>query len=181
MALALIPGDTFTFSGINSLAAFGIKVIAYDVFSPAKRDRRVTIPFRHGSYQYGEKWHEDRFIRLDCCTEGRQLTKADMRAVAGWLSARGPLILWDEPEKHYMAELLDAPDIRVLPKYAKQQFTLNMRCDPFAIRGPFSLLLASGLNSVSYSGTVSAPTLITLKNVSDVPIHHIQITAVQQA
>ena len=39
-----IPADSFSFNGMNSLETWGIKVVAYDVFSPNKRERNQMIP-----------------------------------------------------------------------------------------------------------------------------------------
>ncbi len=68
-----IPSNSFTFGNINSLTEWGIKVISHDVFSAPKRDRKQVIPFRHGSYDYGEKYYSEKVIQLDCCTEEKVL------------------------------------------------------------------------------------------------------------
>ncbi|GHU77306.1 hypothetical protein FACS1894188_11320 [Clostridia bacterium] len=106
-----MKSDTFTFNGINSYDAYGIKVIAKDVQSAAKRDRRVVIPFKNGGYDFGAKYYSERVVTLDCCTEDSPLSKSDFRAVAAWLSQKGKLTLWDEQDKCYIGELLESPDL----------------------------------------------------------------------
>ena len=174
-----MPGDSFTFRNINSLTQWGIKVIAYDVFSAGKRNRSRTIPFRHGEYDYGEKFYDTRTVKLDCVTEDRVLTKAEMREVIYWLSKRSQLILWDEPDKFYVGELMQSVDVNVFPKRTKQQFTLPMVCEPFAY-GPQNIIeFSQGINKVEYNGTASTPTHIIIRNPNPFPVTKIRITGIQ--
>ena len=175
----MIPGDSFTFAGVNSLEAWGIKVVAYDVFGPQKRDRKQQIPFRHGSYDYGKKYYNNRTIRLDCMTEIKPLSKSDMREVIYWLHQKSALYLWDEPDKYYIGELLESVEVEVLPKYIKQRFVLPMICDPFAYKAHTSRPLTSGINTVDYKGTVESPTMIILRNINEVSVSNVVLKAVQ--
>ena len=51
-------------------------VIAYDYLLPPKRARKITIPGRSGSYDFGAKNWEERTLRMTC-TLTRQVTKAE--------------------------------------------------------------------------------------------------------
>ncbi len=173
-------GDSFTFGSKNSLETWGIKVIAYDVFSAPKRERKQLIPFRNGTYDYGEKWYDNKIIMLDCCTEEKELSKADMRDFIQHMSNRNRLILWDEPEKYYIGEMMESADINILPKRVKQQFTLSIECQPFAYKSQQILPIETGVNKVAYNGTAETSTLIILKNNNSYPITNIKITSVQK-
>lgn len=172
----MIPSDSFNFGDKNSLIDFGIKVIAYDPFVAVKRDRRQQIPFRNGTYDYGEKWYDDKIIRLDCCTEKKELSKSEMREVIYWLSEKNNLTLWDEPDKYYIGELLTSPEILVLPKRVKQQFVIELLCQPFAYGVNIAKPLNKSINKVEYHGTAETPTLFVIKNPNSFPVSKVMVT-----
>jgi len=173
-----IPADSFTFGGTNSLEAWGIKVVAYDVFSPNKRARNQKIPFRHGLYDYGNKYFEERIVRLRCVTEERVLSKGEMREVILWLTQRARLVLWDEPDKYYVGELEESIDVTVLPQEVKREFILPLRCEPFAYSEQNIQSITEGVNAIDYQGTAPTPTLIVIRNPNDFPVSNITLTAV---
>jgi len=181
MEQAYLPKDSFTFRGVNSVRAWGIKVISYDVFSAPKRDRRRIIPFRHGSFDFGEKYHDEKIVRLDCTTTDDKIPdKAAMREVIYQLSLKGTLRLWDEPDKYYIGELMESKDLHVTPKYAQQRFILPMLCEPFAYGRQVTEPIRTGANSIDYRGTAQAPTLLIIRNPNDFPVTNITISAVRQ-
>lgn len=181
MATADFPSDSFMFGNINSLKEWGIKVIAYDVFSAAKRPRSQIIPFRHGEFDYGEKYYNPKTIRLDCATEDNKIpSKSALREVIYHMSRRNQLRLWDEPDKYYVGELLESADVQVLPKYQKQIFVLPITCEPFAYHAQVNLPLQTGTTMINYQGTAETPTLIIIKNPNDFAVSNITITAVRQ-
>ena len=173
-----IPSDSFQFNDINSLEAWGIKVLAYDVFSPNKRSRNQKIPFRHGRFDYGKKYFDERIVSLRCTTEEKKLTKSEMREVVLWLSQRGRLALWDEPDKHYVGELEESVDVEVLPQEIKREFLLPFRCEPFAYGERNQKQIMSGVNRINYRGTAETPTLIVIRNPNDFPVSNITVTTV---
>lgn len=177
-----MPPDSFTFGKRNSIIEWGIKAIAYDVFSAPKRDRRITIPFRHGSYDYGEKYHDNKRIRLDICTEDNRIPdKATMREVIYHLSKKDRLTLWDEQDKYYEAELMDSFDWNVIGPYLKQQVPLEFICSPFAIRHEHKTIpIKDGVNKLEYTGTAPSPTLIIIRNPNAYPITKIALTVIKE-
>ena len=50
-----MTGDSFSFGRYNSVDDWGLMVIAYDYLLPPKRARKITIPGRSGSYDFGAK------------------------------------------------------------------------------------------------------------------------------
>lgn len=179
--MAKIPSNSFTFGSINSWNTWGIKVIAHDAFGATKRERKQTIPYRHGFYDYGEKYYDSKIITLDCATEnGTIYDKSAMREVIYHMEQRSLLRLWDEPDKYYIAELMESSEWTVLPKYCKQQFTLSMVCQPFAYGEQITQPISNGVNRINYKGTAETPTLITLRNPNDFEINNITITMVRK-
>jgi predicted phage tail component-like protein len=174
-----MPNNSFTFNGINSLDPWGIKVIVYDMFSAAKRDRKVLIPGRDGRFDYGRKYYDEKLIRLDCTASNTKIpNKAAMREVIAWLSKRGQLILWDEQDKYYAGELIESVDVDVWQRYIMQGFVLPFLCFPFAFGNQETIALAKGINSVTYAGTAETPTQIIIRNPNNFPISNITISAI---
>lgn len=61
-----MTGDSFSFGRYNSVDDWGLMVIAYDYLLPPKRARKITIPGRSGSYDFGAKNWEERTLRMTC-------------------------------------------------------------------------------------------------------------------
>ena len=80
-----MTGDSFSFGRYNSVDDWGLMVIAYDYLLPPKRARKITIPGRSGSYDFGAKNWEERTLRMTC-TLTRQVTKAEFREIIYALS-----------------------------------------------------------------------------------------------
>ena len=99
-----MTGDSFSFGRYNSVDDWGLMVIAYDYLLPPKRARKITIPGRSGSYDFGAKNWEERTLRMTC-TLTRQVTKAEFREIIYALSKKARLRLWNEPDKYYIADL----------------------------------------------------------------------------
>lgn len=59
-----MTGDSFSFGRYNSVDDWGLMVIAYDYLLPPKRARKITIPGRSGSYDFGAKNWEERTLRM---------------------------------------------------------------------------------------------------------------------
>ena len=103
-------GDSFEFRGINFRERFNIRVVKIDFLLPAKRRRKQEIPRRHGQYDHGAENWEDRTIRLECDLLNA-LSRAEVREISALLSKKGRLILWDEPDKHYIGEVYSPPEL----------------------------------------------------------------------
>ena len=175
----VIPPNSFNFRNRNSLEEFGIKVIAADPFSAAKRPRDEIIPFRDGMYNHGREFYNQKVVKLECVLE-KTMTKAEMREVIFWLSERGMLFLWDEPDKYYLGRLLASVDVDVFPAHSGRVFILPMVCQPFAFSTLIQEPLHKGINMINYEGTAETPTLIIIRNTSDIPIKNITLTLISR-
>jgi len=156
---------------------WGIKVIAYDPFSPQKRNRHISVPKRHGRTEMGvERYYDSREIRVDCLLT-KHLTKAEFREIAYQLHYTNDIYFWDEPEKFYRCELFESVGVDVFPKEINRQFTLPFRCDiPFAMNPLQIMPLDRGYNTINYEGTAETPTIITVRNIGTTPVSHVILT-----
>ena len=176
----IMPYDSFSFGGHNSLTDWGIRVVKYDTLTPPKRSRKISIPERSGMYDFGAKCWEERTVRIDCTLE-RQVARSQLREIAGALSRKGRLTLWDEPDKYYIGELYDPAEIVDYCGEAMRDFTLSFVCEPFAYGRTVTQPIASGANPVQYRGTADTPCVIVLHNPSGVDAQTVTITAIKRS
>lgn len=175
-----MPYDSFSFGVYNSLTDWGIRVVKYDTLTPAKRPRKVQIPMRSGMYDFGARNWEERTVRIDCTLE-RKTFRGELREIAGALSRKSRLKLWDEPDKYYLGELYDPAEITDYYDEAVRDFTLNFVCEPFALGRTVTAPLVLGSNRVEYRGTAETPCLIVLRNLSQTEVQAVTITAVKRS
>ena len=105
-----MTGDSFSFGRYNSVDDWGLMVIAYDYLLPPKRARKITIPGRSGSYDFGAKNWEERTLRMTC-TLTRQVTKAEFREIIYALSKKARLRLWNEADRSDFRRLNSDPRV----------------------------------------------------------------------
>ncbi|MDO5716373.1 MAG: phage tail family protein [Tissierellia bacterium] len=174
-----MQGNTFTFKGKNS-EEFGIRVIATDVLMPPKRSKDIRIPKKDGTF-YGEddRYYDVRDISIRCVLE-KKISRADVREIAYWLSGRGELILWDEPDKHYKAEIWSSASIDTMPREIMREWTITFVADPFAYSEPKQQSLQTGSNNINYKGTRWAYPIIIVKNNGNTPIQNIEIQTINR-
>lgn len=175
-----LPYDSFSFGTYNSLHDWGIRVMKYDTLTPPKRSRKMQIPERSGMYDFGARCWEERTVRIECVLE-RKISRAQMREIAGALSRKGRLRLWDEPEKYYIGELYDSAEILDYYDESMREFTLSFICAPFALGRTITQPIATGENPVDYQGTAETPCVIVLRNLSGAYAQNITITAIKRS
>lgn len=174
-----IPAGSFQFGTHNSLKDWGIVVNGYDVLLPPKRERKLTIPGRSGKYDYGSKLYDERTLVIECYLE-RQITKAELREIAYALSEKRNLTLWQEPDKHYVAELYDPSEVTDFPMEIMRAFTLTFVCEPFAYGDATEAAISDGVNHIDYKGTAEAPCRIIIENPNNYDVSNIIITAIKR-
>ena len=175
-----MTGDSFNFGQYNSVDDWGIYVIATDSFLPPKRERKISIPGRSGSYDYGAKSWDERTLRVECRLMN-QISKAEFREIIYILSKKARLILWNEPDKYYVAELYDPGEVQDYWYESMRDFTLNFTCEPFAYGETVTTALTDGRNRITYNGTAETPTVIVLKNASETEATNVTITAIKRS
>lgn len=169
---------SFSFGGKNS-SDFGLLAKGYDFLLPEKRQQKINIPFRHGAYDFGGDYYNERNLRVRCVWVGKK-TRNDIRDISFWLSSKGKIIFPEEPDKYYIGELYDSNELIMHYSYSNYtttdgEFELNFICEPFAYKTINPINLKSGINYIKYDGTVQAPTLIILKNNNDYAVENVQI------
>lgn len=168
---------SFQFLGKNSVDDFGIYVRQYIPVSPNKRIRKSTIPYRHGSYNYGVKAYEEIEIVLECFCAW-DFERDDFRRVSAWLSKPGNLTFWDEPDKFYKGEFEAFSNIDEFNLLRMKEFQLSFIAYPFAFSQRRSEQIREGINRLTYAGTVEQPAYLRLINNSGQIINGVQISLV---
>lgn len=173
----MIPNNSFNFGGKNSLVDWNIKIIAHDFLMPTKRPRKVVIPNRDGSYDYGAKYYDERILRIQCEWEKKpnEIPRHIIREIAFGLSEKEHITLWNEPDKYYIGELYDPAEITDYPQEHFKSFELNFVCEPFAYKRLKSYPLIVGSNKIPYEGTATAPSIIQITNTGTTNIENIKI------
>ncbi len=175
-----MPYDSFSFGLYNSVSDWGIRVVKYDVLTPAKRARKTQIPMRNGMYDFGAQCWEERTVRIECVLE-QKISRAQLREVAGALSKKSRLRLWDEPDKFYIGELYDPAEIIDYFDEAMREFSLSFICEPFALGRTVTVPIHSGVNPIGYRGTAETPCVIVLRNLSRANVQTVTITAIKRS
>ncbi len=173
----------FSFHGVHS-STFGIYTQDQArTILPARREGKITIPGRSGSYEgVRGNVYDERLETILCafkCPAGKTVPEI-CREIAYWLSGSGRLSYDKEPDKHYMASLSGAPPMAQHLKYG--EFTLTWSCNPpFALGRTVTQPIATGENPVAYRGTAETPCLIVLRNPSLANVLNVTITAIKRS
>ena len=173
---------SFQFGTTDMFAEYGIKLtensIPEDVLLPELRSRKVTIPLRHGSYDYGAHYYDERAIRIECVTT-RALTRADTREIAYALSKKAEIRFWTEPDKYYVGRVYEAPTLEQL-RNVGSRFQMVFICEPFA----YGMTLTEQFNRQTYTpdyiGTAPTPTYIVIRNTGTTSAANIKITQIDK-
>lgn len=171
---------SFNFNDKNSYADFGIKCLRYDVLKPQKRNQSLTIPNRSGNIEVNSKrYYDSRKIDVKCvCC--RDLTRDELRHLAYFLNKRNlKITFWDEEDKYYIGEIFDPPSFSKEEYKIRFAFTLSFLCDPFAYGKIIKKRLYVGSNTINYNGTFQTPTLIIIKNNSNINVNNLIITEIR--
>ena len=174
--------SSFTFGGIDMYERFGIQLtedgLPKDVLLPGLRSRKVSIPQRHGAYDYGAKYYNERGIQIKCVTT-RILSREDTREIAYVLSKKSQIRCWNEPEKYYVGRVYEAPELEVLRNNGNR-FPLTFVCEPFAYGATITRPFTGQVYTPEYIGTAPTPTYIEITNIGTTPITTIRITQIDK-
>ena len=159
---------SFLFGTVDMYETYGIKMTATsipkDVLLPSIRARKVTIPQRHGVYDYGAKFYNERAIQIDCITN-RVITREESREIAFTLSQKTEIRFWTEPEKYYVGRIYDAPNLDQL-RNVGNKFTLTFLCEPFAYGVSKTEFFVNRKYVPNYQGTAATSTYIIITNIA---------------
>ena len=168
---------SFQFGTTDMYLAYGIKLtensIPEDVLLPELRSRKVTVPLRHGTYDYGARYYDERAIRIECVTS-KILSRADAREIAYTLSKKSEIYFWTEPDKYYVGRVYQAPTLEQL-RNVGNRFTLTFVCEPFAYGETKTEAFENSRYSPNYNGTAPTPTYIVITNTGSRNVSNIRI------
>lgn len=178
---------SFKFGSTDMYDTFGIMLLdtgmPEDLFIPAIRERKVTVPMRHGQYDFGAKYYNERRLTLNCITAepiDKTQLRSFIREVTFVLSKKSEIRLWNEPDKYYVGRLYDEVGLQQLRDLANA-FSLVFTCEPFAYGRTFTKVFDSNLEYIpEYDGTASAPTYIVITNTGNIPVTNIQIKQIDK-
>ena len=169
---------SFLFGNVDMFQTFGIKLaensFPQDVLIPNLRSRKVTIPLRHGSYDYGAQYYDERGIGITCVTK-RVISREEVREIAYILSKKSEIRFWNEPEKYYIGRVYQPPTLEQV-RNVGNRFELEFVCEPFAYRNTFTEFFVDQRYIPNYQGTASTPTYIVIENIGSGNISNIRIT-----
>lgn len=160
---------SFLFGVTDMFTEFGIKLtetsVPKDVLLPDLRARKATIPQRHGAYDFGARYYDERAIEIECVTK-RTINRDSVREIAYILSKKSEIRFWTEPEKYYIGRVYQAPTLEQLRNIGNR-FSLVFVCEPFAY-GETKTDSFTGLRyTPSYKGTAPTPAYIVVENTSE--------------
>lgn len=163
-----LNNGSFLFGTIDMYKQYGIKLsetsVPRDVLLPGLRARKKRIPQRHGEYDYGAQYYDERAIQIECVT-CRTITREDSREIAYVLSKKSEIRFWIEPEKYYVGRIYEAPDLEQL-RNVGNRFQVIFVCEPFAYRQTLTRFFVNNRYTPEYDGTAATPTYIVLRNTS---------------
>lgn len=169
--------SSFLFGDVDMYQRFGISLVddgmPKDKLMPQLRSRKVTIPLRSGSYDYGAEYYEERPIPYTCVTV-RAGTRDDAREMAYVLSKKSQIRFWYETDKYYVGRVYEAPDLEVL-RNVGNRFTLTFIMEPFAYGDTITRNFVGLHYEPEYIGTAPTPTRIIIRNTGSVNASTIKI------
>jgi len=123
----------------NALDSYGdFQIIAKSVdrpILPTLRKRELTIPGRHGVYDFGDNTYDNRIIPVSIKYVGTTFNDLRLRArdIAAWLSQTSykELIFSDEPDKYYLAKIYDPVGLETFFRLGKA--IVKFECQPHAL------------------------------------------------
>jgi predicted phage tail component-like protein len=125
----------FEYNGAHSYTDYNI--IAKSVnrpILPALIKRELTIPGKHGTYDFGDNTYENKIITVSIHYVGTSFNglRLHARDIAAWLSQTvyKVLIFDDEPDKYYLAKIYNSVGLENFLRLGKA--SLQFECLPFA-------------------------------------------------
>jgi predicted phage tail component-like protein len=162
----------FTFDGTHSS---DFDIISKSINRPilaALRRKELTIPGRHGNYNFTGNTYENKIIEVEIKYIGTSFSELRNRArsLAAWLSSTGAykqLIFDDETDKYYLAKLYSQVSLQNLFRIGQANLTFD--CYPFAYstsESSFSVEITEDDQefTITNNGTAETPQIITITN-----------------
>ncbi len=167
---------SFKFGSTDMYDRFGIMILDAgmpdDLFIPEIRERKVEVPNRHGKYDFGAHYYNERELTLKCIAAeperigySQENLRQYVREITYVLSKKAQIRLWNEPEKYYVGRIYDSTELTQLRNIANE-FTLTFICEPFAYGETYSVPFVNNTYLPNYKGTAPTTTYIIIRNTS---------------
>lgn len=184
--MSYLENGSFKFGIIDMYETYGIQILDTslpdDFLLPAIRPRKVTIPLRHGSYDYGAKYYQERTLTLNCVTirdHTENQARSFAREIAYALSKKDEIRLWNESDRYYIGRIEKEVTLTQL-RGVGNVFTLEFTCEPFAYGETIVKNFENLSISPDYTGTAHTPTRIEITNTGDSDAVTIRISQVNR-
>ena len=125
------PSVTFNDITLNNLHP---RILVTSIRRPLRQGvkrRKLAIPGRAGSWDFGPGPPEDFIIEVDVTLRGINHTdlRGLFRSLENWLAGKGPLVFSDEPEKVYQAQVAETVMMTASTLSLVQSGTIRFECD----------------------------------------------------
>lgn len=174
MSEPFIEHNSFVFGTTDMWTAWELRILKItDYLKPKLRSRKVTIPLRSGTYDYGATAYDDRILELKCLRMS-DISRSEQRNLAYLLSKKSQIYLYDDPEKYYIGRIYTEPQLKPI-RNGGLEVILEFVCEPFAYGQTTTEEMPSRVYLPDYNGTAPTPTYIVIENVGETNAVNIQI------
>lgn len=139
---------SFIFAGEDSFIDYGLIIAKRPALSsPKRRVSYVDIPGRDSNLRFNDATYEDITIIADCSVKSIDNLPLKLDSIKSWLFNAGEsdLIFSFQPDKKYIAQVVNAIDFKQVFKYTSQ-FPIVFNCRPFkyAVQNKLLIITKSG-------------------------------------
>jgi len=162
---------SFNFNGKDSYLDFGIFITKRPTIpSPKRRVSYIDIPGRHSRLRYDEGTFEDITIAVECTVKDRENLLLKLDNIKSWLFGAGEddLIFSFQPDKKYIAQVVNAIDFEQVFKYASR-FPILFNCRPFKYAALNNILTITESGSfITNPGSIESKPVITVYGTGNI-------------
>jgi predicted phage tail component-like protein len=126
---------------------------------PTLRPRKMTIPGKDGTWDFGNNTYDEQIVRVVCTMLRPFKIQDQIRDIARWLSQKGNVVFSDEPDKYYTGRIYSEITQNIMG--SQGQFVIPFICDPHA----YSLVKTT--DEILLGSDISLGANITLNNADD--------------
>lgn len=164
---------SFTFGNKNSYIDFGILIAKRpNIPLPKRRVSSVVIPGRSSSLKFDEGTYDDITITIECSIIDKKDIIEKIDKIKEWLMTTGEsdLIFSFEPNKKYIAQVVNAIDFKQVLKYTSS-FPIIFNCKPFKYAVEENIIIITKNNSTIYNeGTFQSQPVIKVYGSGDIKL-----------
>lgn len=126
--------DYFVFNGIKSTDKNVVLINYRPIFLPQRNTEYELIPGKSGSIEFDSGTYQDIIIEAECAIlgENEQEVMTNAYEAKKWLSPKGWLSFWDDPQRFYIGRIANQIPLEQQVKWGN--IRLLFRCQPFAYK-----------------------------------------------